>query len=106
MAPGQSLVLHVRNLGHVPSFKNGRQLFLTSKRNREWMKRCTDSFVSQLLSKCQTADEGTLTAVSLRSSIVSLPADDNWKIIPQIVLTSEKVIDGEEGATIEITPLD
>ena len=96
------LVLQVRNLGHVPSFKNGRQLFLTSKRNRDWMKRCQASLVSQCISKCRTEDGG-ISMVALRQFLTyCLPSDDNWKIIPAITLTCERVIEGEEGAVIKI----
>jgi len=97
--------LTVRHLGHVPSFKNNKHLFITNKRNREWMDRCRSGFVYQLTSKSATAGNGTLTADALRFLIASLPPDDNWKVISEIHLTCECVPPGEEGADILIEPL-
>ena len=101
----QEIALTVTGMGHVPSFKNGKQLFVTSKKNREWMKRCIASFVFQSLSKCQTCADGTVTADSLQSLIASLPPDDNWKVIPVICVTAVKCEPGNEGAEIIITEI-
>lgn len=105
--PGKSsLKLQVRGLGHVPSFKNSKRLFLTNKKNAQWMRDCVESFVSQLLSECQTNGSETSMGDLLRSKIASLPHDDNWKIICSVRLEVEEVEPGKEGATVEIAPLD
>ncbi len=101
-----SLLLQVQGLGHTPSFKNGKRLFLTSKKNAQWMKACTASFVSQCISKCQTAGGAISTEDLRRFLTASLPLDDNWLNVPILIVTSEEVEPGEEGATVEIAPLD
>ena len=98
--------LEVKGLGHCPSFKNGKRLFVTNKKNAQWMKACTVSFVSQCISKCQT-EGGAISMEDLRRFLTaSLPLDENWLNVPTVILTSEAVEPGEEGATITITPLD
>lgn len=100
--PMNPVKLTVRNLGHVPSFKNGKQLFLTSKRNREWMKCCQSSFVSQCISACRIEGRATSMEDLRHFWMLCLPSDDNWKVIPEIRVTCERVIEGEEGADILI----
>lgn len=109
------LVLAVRGLGHVPSFKNkkrsildrntGKQRTLTEAKTKQWMEACIQSFVSQLLCATQTAAEGTTPGRSKLSSIVSLlPWDDSRQWIPTIHITTLEVDAGEEGADILLTP--
>lgn len=96
------VVLTVKSLGHVPSVKNGKQLFLMNKRNRTWMQKCTEHFALQLLSLCRMNGGGTVTEHSLRSVIASLPADDNWKVISEESVKAVRVAKGNEGAHILI----
>lgn len=104
-AEQSTLRLQVRGLGHCPSFKNGKRLFLTNKQNAQWMKACTASFVSQCISRCQTG-AGAISMEDLRRFLTaSLPLDDNWLNVPILIVTCEEVEEGEEGATIEIAPL-
>src|SRR6267378_8098761 len=88
--PSLPLELSVKSLGHVPSFKNGKRLFLTSKKNAAWMKACTASFVSQCISKCQTAGGATSMADLRRFLTASLPLDDNWLNVPILIVTCEE----------------
>tara|TARA_R110002020_G_scaffold13719_8_gene49170 strand:+ start:15 stop:365 length:351 start_codon:yes stop_codon:yes gene_type:complete len=98
------LLLTVKGLGHVPSLKNRKRIargrLITDPKVQKWMANCVSSFVSQLRSNFQTTDDATSTGDWLRSSIASLPADDNWKILPQIQVQAEKVDKGDEGAVI------
>lgn len=116
MEAGQSLpriVLEIKGLGHVPAFKNkkrsildsntGLQRTLTEPKTKQWMERCIQSFVSQLLSATQTTGDGTTPGRTKLSVIVlSLPLDDSRQWIPDTVLTTKEVPKGEEGATITI----
>lgn len=99
-----SVTLNVRGLNHIPALKNSMYA-IVDKENREWKRRCVQLFVSQLLSSIPTSERATLTPLSLRCLIASLPHDDNWKVIREITLTCEKVTKGDEGATIVIEPL-
>ena len=109
------IVLTLRGLGHVPSFKNQKRAILdsqsgqmrtvTEKKTAAWMKMATAHFVFQLLSKYATGGDGTVTAHSLQSLIASLPPDDAWQFVPQISITAIKVPPGEEGAEITITKI-
>jgi hypothetical protein len=98
------IYLEVRGLGHVPSKKNtynpvGNRVLLDQKA-REWIARCQQSLLSQLLSKCPTDEGGTLTAHSLHSLIASLPSDDNCSIMRRECIQVLDVKAGEEGAEI------
>lgn len=102
MELGSSLRLEVKGIGHCPSFKNGKRLFLTSRKNAQWMRQCIASFESQLLSACPIIG-GVILTVDLRQFLTaSLPQDDNWKCVPEIHLRCERVPKGEEGAIILI----
>ena len=99
--------LVVESQGHVPSFKNTKMLtrgrLITKPERQEWMERCTESFVSQLLSASQTSADGTSTVPCPRSSIPSLlPADDSVNDICEMVIRVQTVAKGQEGATIEV----
>ena len=93
--------LEVKNLGHVPALKNSMYAIVDPK-HRDWKRRCVASFVSQLISACQTTGGETLTTQRVLSLTQSLPPDDAWQHIPVIILTAKKVKRGEEGAEILI----
>ena len=108
------ITLQIKGMGPVPSFKNskeiairpeGKRFLMTEKRVKAWMNQAIASFKSQLLCGSVTTAPTTLTAAQLRSLIASLPADDNWKLIPVLAVTSSRCEPGEEGAIITITPL-
>lgn len=105
--PTSSVLLTIRGLGHVPSFKNmkraARKGLFTEPRAKEWMRACTDSFALQLLSAFQTAKNATPTAPSRPSWIVSaVPLDDSVNEIPELYVKVIRVPVGEEGADILI----
>jgi hypothetical protein len=104
-ASGKSLRLEIIRLGNCPSFKNGKKLFLTNDKAKAWMQAAIASLKSQCISKCPTSGRATWTADLRRFLTASLPVDDNWKIIPNIILTCETVSKGEEGVIIEITEI-
>ena len=100
------LVIVIRSIGHVPAFKNkkiiaGKRL-ITAPRARKWMEQATASILSQLKSLCLTDDDATLTVPWQQSAIVLLPPDDNWKVIPKIIVTARTVPKGDEGAIIKL----
>lgn len=84
--------------------KNGRVLI-----KREYKKRLnqlTDDLELKLLLACQTASGATLTGSLLRSWIVSsLPGDDCWTVVPEILIKGELCEPGSEGVTIRIQKL-
>lgn len=111
------LILEIKGLGPVVSFKNSkvlitkgkggrplpRPMLVTKAEYKRQMQKIVDSFVSQLLCASRTISGGTGTAQWRRSLIVlSLPADDSLNDLPEIHLKVERVEKGDEGALIEI----
>jgi len=108
------IALVVRNVGHVPSFKNnkraildnGRMRTLTEPKTKKWMEQVTDAFASQLFSLTQTNDAVIPMAPCPPSLIVSsLPLDDSRQWLPEITIKCVEVEKGDEGATIIIEPI-
>lgn len=110
------IVFDVRNMGHVPSFKNskraildrntGKMRTLTEPEVKKWMESATDAFVSQLSSLTQTTDAVIPTEPFPHSLIVSsLPLDDSRQWIGEIRVKCMDAAKGDEGATIIIEPL-
>lgn len=104
------IILRVEGQGHVPSFKNKKRMMrgnlVTDPKTKRWMERCIQSFMSQLLLNFQTITGVTSTGQPARYSIaLSLPQDDSWRWIPQILVKAEQVQKGEEGATVFIQKL-
>jgi hypothetical protein len=101
-----SIHLTIRGLGHVPSFKNSRVLFLTNPRNRVWMEWCQDRFESQFASACPTGVAGMPMAPCPQSWIrFVVPLDDSVDWIPELHVLVERVKKGDEGADILIERL-
>jgi len=101
--------LKIKNMGHIPSFKNKKRvarkrngpLFLmTDPQTKKWMDACIQSFVSQLFLQCAITEGGTSTEHLQRFLTAYVPQDDCWKIIPEIIITSQKGDD--PGAIIKI----
>lgn len=102
----QPIRLVVKGHGHVPSMKNGKQLFFTNARTAKWMKAVITDLESQLLSWFRTNAPGTQTTQSARSWIAThLPLDDCLDSIGVPCGSWRRVKKGDEGAIIEITPL-
>lgn len=111
------LTLEIKGVGPVVSFKNSKvlitkgrggrplpkPLLVTKAEYKHQMRKIVESFASQLLCACQTANGGMGTA-RLRRSLIALllPADDSLNDIPEIHLKVERVDEGQEGALIEI----
>ena len=109
------IVLEVRKMGHVPSFKNnkrailrnGKMRTLTEPKTKKWMEAATDAFVLQLLWLTQTTDAVIPMEPFPHSLIVSsLPLDDSRQWIPEINVQCVDAVEGDEGATILIEPYD
>lgn len=93
---------------HIPGFKNrklaikdkksGKMRTLTEPSVKARTEAITQSFVSQLLSACQTIEPETLPGCSKLFWIASLlPEDDSWFWIPSQKIDCEMVLKGEEG---------
>lgn len=114
----ETLILEIRGLGPVVSFKNSKVLLVKNPKTGEPLKRpmlvtkgeykkqmqkIVDAFVSQLLCASQTINGGTGTALLRRSlTALLLPADDSLSDIPEFHVYTEYVEEGQEGALIEI----
>ena len=107
----RSISLCVTGMGHVPAFKNGKLLcrgrLITHPEKQKWMEATARSIESQLRSLYRTTETETGTGLSLHSwTLTCLPLDDSLKWIGLPCGDWRKVKKGEEGAIIEITPLD
>jgi len=96
-----------KNRKRIVSPKNGRRPMLITdpdvKRKMEAMSRVLES---GLRSAFQTDTAETQTDVPLPSWMhCRVPADDCWTIVPELVIVSELVPLGEEGADITIERL-
>lgn len=100
----ETVVLQISSLGHIPAIKNS-MFSIVKKENREWKRRCVQSFLSQLLSTIPTNEFAILTPDSLQSLTALLPADDSWRDIPEIQIRCFKCEKGQEGARIEVRKL-
>tara|TARA_R110000868_G_scaffold148404_3_gene370345 strand:- start:195 stop:533 length:339 start_codon:yes stop_codon:yes gene_type:complete len=107
------ITLNVKNLGHVPSFKNnkraildrntGKMRTLTDPKTKKWMNDCIHGFGLQLNLLFQINAAETATEQLVLSSIASLlPLDDSRHWIPELHIYCEDVDKGIEGATITI----
>jgi hypothetical protein len=84
--PISTLLLVVKGIGPPPAFKNTKMLtmgkLITDPKKQAWMKKAQASFESQLLFKCPTDENGTVTAASLRSWIASaVPRKDSNRFL-------------------------
>lgn len=110
-----SLLIHIRGLGHVPSFKNSKQItrprgkkagLVTKPEYQKIKEAITQSIVSNLLSVFLITDAGTPMGQSRLSLIVSaMPEDDSRQWLEQGRWECQTVAPGEEGADILIERL-
>jgi hypothetical protein len=116
-----SVVVSLRGLGHVPSFKNSKMIIpvwrigkngqkyrcptLIAKPERQkWMKAAIQLMTSQLQSESRTAVAGTSTAICLQSLTAwSKQFDDSHQWMPRILIQVKTVDKGQEGADITIS---
>ena len=102
------VTLHIRNHGHVPSFKNNKMLtrgkLITNPRLQKQMDAITRDLRFQLISLFQTIGDEMQTGRSqdcltlLRTH--STKFDDSVQSIPRITINVRKVEKGHEGADI------
>ena len=106
------LKLEVRG-GHVPSFKNQKQLIpgnplrlITNPGLKCRKTTIEDAIVSALLSDSRIESNGTSTGDWPLSLMLSLlPEDDCWSCVPSIQIETEFVAEGEEGFDLVIERL-
>lgn len=116
--PNSRVVLQVK--GITPSFKTQKTAYgwrdkatgkifarpATLPEHKEWMRQTVLDFVSALRSDFQIDVSTTSMDARLRSLIASLPHDDTWTAIPELILKGQLCEPGEEvGATIVIERL-
>lgn len=90
---------------HIPSFKNGKVLFVTNPRNRELMRRIQESFEDTLLSWYPTVEGETVTGPRLRSWIAGCgPEDDSCHFLTGCSWNFTFVSKGQEGAELDFDP--
>ncbi len=109
-----ALVLRIRGIGNLCSFKNHRRAIrrgsslglITDPKIKQRQENLKAAIVSALrLALTQSTDAtsmGSRPASSMRSL---LPEDDCWVQVPELIVTGELVAPGEEGCDIEITRL-
>ncbi len=114
MEATQKIRIKITGLGHCPSFKNSKVLFVrngkpgmaTKEEYKLWMQRTSRAIESQLLCSYQTTAQETQTEPVARSLIAwcrqYLPLDDSVKWIPEIEIKVHRVKKGEEGAVMII----
>ena len=108
--------LEIRGLT-IPSFKNNkliitktpqgkplnRALIITKPEFQKVMRTMEADFERQLLSDFRATEGQTSAGSSIRSWIASsIPADDCWANIPEIIIKGELCEPGNEGASILI----
>lgn len=103
------MTLQIRGLGPLFNFKNSKQLtrrgLITDPDLKKRMSAIQRSLESQLRSAFQIG-EGVIPTDAQRLALtLSLPHDDCWTAIPELIVTSELVADGEEGVDITIERL-
>jgi hypothetical protein len=106
----QPITLEIRDLGPVPAFKNSKMLtrgrIIAKPEFQVWMQRAIRSLEFQLRSVIPTTGVGTLTEQEALCLIVSLlPDDDSRQWIPELSIKAVSCDKGNDGATIEITPI-
>lgn len=81
-------------------------MLITDPKVKKGMEAIGRVLESELRCAFRTNGAATQTAVALPTwTSLFVPADDCWTIIPELVITSELVSEGEEGADIIIERL-
>lgn len=104
-----TLLLKLRG-SHVPAMKNSKMIvrrgkkpmLITKPERRLWMDETIQDFVSQLRAAIPITENATLMEAARLSLIASLPQDDSWQWIPELIVRAEKCDKGNEGADILI----
>ena len=108
-APSGAVVLRIRGLGPLFNFKNSKVLtrrgVMTDPGLKKRMDAITQSFASQLRSHFRIGVGATLTDAQLQSLTLSLPHDDCWTAVPELVVSARLVGKGDDGAVVTIERL-
>ena len=108
-----TVILHIRERGHIPSFKNNKMLtkgrLITNPKKQKQMDAITHDLKYALLSLFRTRDEEMPMEPSQLCSIAlqehSMKFDDSVQWLPKITIEAKQVRKGFEGADIYITLL-
>lgn len=77
-------------------------VLITEPKMKARMEAIQRAIESELRSVFPTYESGTLMAARRQFLMHSLPQDDCWTCIPEIILSGELVAPGEEGCDITI----
>jgi hypothetical protein len=100
------VTLRVRGCGNVANFKNRKRAvrgqLITEPKMKKRMQEIQRAIECALRSA--SATEGVATSMAARRQFLthSLPHDDCWTNIPELILSGELVPAGEEGCDITI----
>lgn len=107
------LVLRIRGIGNLTSFKNRKRAIRSGNSTRlitePKIKARQEALKAAILSALRLASAtgaGETSMASRPASLtLSLPQDDCWTQVPELIVTGELVAPGEEGCDITITRL-
>lgn len=101
--------LRVRGCGSIANFKNHKRAvrgqLITEPKMKKRMQEIQRAIESALRSASATAGAGTSMDARRQFLTHSLPHDDCWTCIPELILTGELVPAGDEGCDITIERL-
>jgi hypothetical protein len=104
-----TITLHVKGQGHVVSKKNSKMIthgrLITKPDYQHWTRRVLADLESQCWPIIQTCEGATSMERVQQFLTCSLPCDDNWQVVPELILKGKLVPKGMEGAEILIEPL-
>lgn len=102
-------MLTIRNLGPLFNFKNSkmrtRNGLITDPALKKRMDAITQSFVSQLRSHLGIEFGAMLTDAHRQCLIHSLPHDDCWTAVPELVVSASLAEQSEVGCVVTIERL-
>jgi len=104
------IVISLRGLGHIVSFKNTKMIargrLITNPKKQKAMESYILAIECELLSAFRTTADATQMEHSLASwTRLSMPQDDSVDWIQEISIRVERVKHGDEGAEITIEKL-
>lgn len=100
------LTIKIRGVGNIAAFKNRKRISgdrLVTERGVKKRMQSLQRAIESALRSASTLD-GVPTSMDARRAFLtaSLPHDDCWTCIPELIVTGELVLPGEEGCDITI----
>lgn len=103
------IILKIRGCGNIAAFKNAKRVsgekLITDRGMKARMQAIQRAIESELRSVFPTIDGATSMGARQLFLTLSLPHDDCWTCIPELIVTGELVEPGEEGCDITIEKL-